>query len=294
MTAKGASADKPSDTGSTGLKWAAEVQHWVPLFNTIPEVPTLNLSRVPHNSCARLRQRLCRKHCRERDVVRCFESLNWLAGRRDCYSEHDESEPGATQFLFKQEAHARVRKLVHFSSCADESLTYGEEGTCLLALWSGHFEPESPSRGLSAEAVERHDKLALQDVAIAERGECGALGEFLSGQTRSRKDRSNATTSEEKASAHMCRNRRPLIANRTVAPSFLELHAVKNSDPHHQASQKFLQHTLSADILLVADAEVDESLVSYFNEKYRVRNSGWAGDILPGVVFHYFSEFGKH
>ena len=100
MTAKGASADKPSDPGSTGLKWAAEEQHWVPLFNTIPEVPTLNLPRAPHNSCARSRQRLCRKHCRERDVVRCSESLNWLAGRRDCFSEHDESEP--TQFLLKR------------------------------------------------------------------------------------------------------------------------------------------------------------------------------------------------
>ena len=45
-------------------------------------------------------------------MVRCSESLNWLAGRRDCFSEHDEWEPGATQFLFKKEAHARVRKLV--------------------------------------------------------------------------------------------------------------------------------------------------------------------------------------
>ena len=92
MTAKGTSADKPSDPGSTGLKWAAAEQHWVPLFNTSPEVPALNLSRAPCNSCARLRQRLCCKHCRERDVVRCFESLNWLAGRRDCCSEHDESD----------------------------------------------------------------------------------------------------------------------------------------------------------------------------------------------------------
>ena len=92
---------------------AAEEQHWVPLFNTIPEVPALNLSRIPDNSCARLRQRLCRKHCRERHVVRCFESLNWLAGHRDGCAEHDGSEPGATQFLFKQEVHARGRKPVN-------------------------------------------------------------------------------------------------------------------------------------------------------------------------------------
>ena len=54
---------EPSDPGSTGLEWAAEEQHWVPLFNTISEVPTLNLSCAPHNSYARLRQRLCREHC---------------------------------------------------------------------------------------------------------------------------------------------------------------------------------------------------------------------------------------
>ena len=46
-------------------------------------------------------------------MVRCFESLNSLAGRRDCCIEHDGSEPGATQFLFKQEVHARVRKVVN-------------------------------------------------------------------------------------------------------------------------------------------------------------------------------------
>ena len=70
MTAKRASADKPSDLGSTGLKSAAEEQHWVPLFNTFSEVPTLNLPRAPHKSCARLRQRLCRKH---------VESATWCA-----------------------------------------------------------------------------------------------------------------------------------------------------------------------------------------------------------------------
>ena len=47
----------------------------------------------------------------ERDVVRCLESLNWLAGRRD-QSEHEGTKPGATQLLFKQEVQARVRKLV--------------------------------------------------------------------------------------------------------------------------------------------------------------------------------------
>ena len=46
-------------------------------------------------------------------MVRCLESLNWLAGRRERFSEHDGSEPGACQLLFKQEAHARVEKRVN-------------------------------------------------------------------------------------------------------------------------------------------------------------------------------------
>ena len=99
MSVKLASAEYPSDKGSAGFKWAVEEQHCVPLFNTIPEVPMVDLPRPLRISCARLRQRLCRKHCRERDVVRCFEYLNWLAGR-------------TTQFLLQQEVHARVRKLV--------------------------------------------------------------------------------------------------------------------------------------------------------------------------------------
>ena len=49
----------------------------------------------------------------------------------------------------------------------------------------GDLEPESPSRALSAGAVERDHKLALQDVAILERVKCGALGKYLSGQDRS-------------------------------------------------------------------------------------------------------------
>ena len=49
MSDKLACAEQPSDPGSTGSKWAAEEQHWVPLF------PHFHVSR---NSCARLRQRL--------------------------------------------------------------------------------------------------------------------------------------------------------------------------------------------------------------------------------------------
>ena len=52
MNTNPANAEHPSDPGSTGPKWAAEEQHWVPLFNTVPEVPTLVSSYVPRNSCA--------------------------------------------------------------------------------------------------------------------------------------------------------------------------------------------------------------------------------------------------
>ena len=71
------------------------------------------LSHVPRNSCARLRQRMCRRQCQEREVARCLESLNWLAGRRDRSLEHEGTKPGATQVLLKQEVQARVRELVH-------------------------------------------------------------------------------------------------------------------------------------------------------------------------------------
>ena len=94
MNVNPASAEEPSDLGSTGAKWAAEEQHWVPHFNTFPVVYVS----------------VGRRQCQERDVVRCFESLTWLAGRRDRSVEHEGTKPGVTQLLFKQEVQARVRK----------------------------------------------------------------------------------------------------------------------------------------------------------------------------------------
>ena len=92
------------------------------------------------------------------------------------------------------------------------------------------------------------------------------------------KNESDATTSEDEASAHVCRKKRRLIASRTAAManhsekglSFLKHHEVKISGRYHQASQEFLQHTLVANNALVADTEVDEALVAFFNEKYRL------------------------
>ena len=100
MSTNLANAEQRSDPGSTGRKWAAEEQHWVPLFNTIPDVPTLVSSHVSRNSCARLRQRICWRQCQERDGARCLESLNWLAGRRDGSLEYEGTRLGATQVLF--------------------------------------------------------------------------------------------------------------------------------------------------------------------------------------------------
>ena len=101
-----------------------------------------------------------------------------------------------------------------------ESVTYGEEETMSARPSAcSHFEPESTSRRDNAEPLENTclDKTDQEEI------------------------RSNATTSEEKAGAPVCRKRRRLIANRTVAPSVTQLHAVSNSD-RHQASHKVLQH----------------------------------------------------
>ena len=76
-------------------------------------MPISDSSHVSRNSCARFRQPSCRRQCQERDVVRCLESLNWLAGRRDRSVEHEGTKLGATQSLFKQEVQARVRKLLY-------------------------------------------------------------------------------------------------------------------------------------------------------------------------------------
>ena len=57
-----------------------------------------------------------------------------------------------------------------------------------------------------------------------------------------------------------------------------------SSTQRQQASQKVIQHTLSA----------DEALVYHFNEKDCLKNSSWVVDILPGVMCRYLPEFGTH
>ena len=69
---------------------------------------------------------------------------------------------------------------------------------------------------------------------------------------------------------------------------------MKNSVRCHQALQEFLQHILVAENPLVADAEVDEALVAFFNEKNRLVYSSSTSDILLGAMCRYFPEFGKH
>ena len=66
------------------------------------------------------------------------------------------------------------------SSCADESLTNGNEGMMSARTTEfGHFGPESPSRILSTGAAERHHKLPFQDAETPDR---------LSGNERLRED----------------------------------------------------------------------------------------------------------
>ena len=45
---------------------------------------------------------------------------------------------------------------------------------------------------------------------------------------------------------------------------------------------------------LVADAQVDEAFVAFFNEKYRQEYCRLTGDILLGAMCLYFPEVGKH
>ena len=135
MNTNPTSAEQPSDPGSTGSKWAAEEQHWVPLFNTIPEFPMLVSSHVPRNSCARLRQRMCRRQCQEHDVARCLESPNWLAGRRDRSLEHEGTKRGATQILLKYKVQARVRKLVHERCSRASAFPLPQADPMRMAIW---------------------------------------------------------------------------------------------------------------------------------------------------------------
>ena len=125
-------------------------------------------------------------------------------------------------------------------------------------------------------------KLPFQDAGSPERVQCGALGEYSSGQERSRKG-SDPTRQPPRRRP----DSQPHKGGKTL--SFLELHAVKNSVRCHQALPEFLQHTLAAENPLVADPEVDEALVAFFNEMYRLEYSSSAG-----AMCHYFPECGKH
>ena len=98
------------------------------------------------------------------------------------------------------------------------------------------------------------------------------------------RNESDATTSEDKASARVCRKRRRLITSngKTLRTKAL-LSGTSRSKELRSALQEFLRHTLVANNALVADTEVDKGLVAFLNEKYHVVCSSSTGDILLGV-----------
>ena len=190
--------------------------------------------------------------------------VRWIASESNC-SDDPSRRPDSSQYPSRDFSNNIFDSL--FSSCADESLTNGNEGAMFARTTEfGPFELESPSRVVSTGTAEGHHKLPFQDAETPERDQSGVLGECLPGHERLREDRIAMGRPYEKKL------------------SSLELQPVKNSVRYHQALQEFLQHTLVADNPLVADAEVDEALVAHFNEKYRVGYSSSAGDICLSNV----------
>ena len=118
-------------------------------------------------SCALAFERRRAWNCKRLVQIRKLTSLclchqiilhvRWIASESNC------SDDPSRRYDSSQHA--------PFSSCADESLTYGEEGTMFARPPEcGHSEPESSSRVLSGGAVERDHKPALH--------KCGALGKY--------------------------------------------------------------------------------------------------------------------
>ena len=92
---------------------------------------------------------------------------------------------------------------------------------------------------------------------------------------------SDATTSEEEA--------RVGVSSPTAQRRWADIprESLLSGTPHIEKllpSPPVLARGSPADNPLVADAEVDEALVAYFNEKYRVRYSSSAGDIVHGAI----------
>ena len=153
----------------------------------------------------------------------------------------------------------------------------------------------------STETPERHHKLPFQDAETPVRDQSGVPGECLSGHERLREDRIRhdnlggggqcPRVLEETASHRQPHSGDGQTFREKSLPS--RTPRSKKLVRHHQALQEFLHHTLVADNPLVADAEVGEALVAYFNEKYRLVYSSFAGHILLGAMCHYFPESGK-
>ena len=101
----------------------------------------------------------------------------------------------------------------------------------------------SPSRPASAEPAGRDQEAPGQDAETPTASKVECLEEACLDMNGIENNESNATTSEDEASALVCRKKRRLIASRTAAMvnhsekglSFLKLHAVKICGRFHQA-----------------------------------------------------------
>ena len=122
----------------------------------------------------------------------------------------------------------------------------GNEGAMLARPSESLFvKPEDSSRD-GAHAQQKHP---LQDAETAEHQQNGISEENIGLDSKeSERDKSEATTSEEETNAHVCRQRRGVIANR-----------IATMDRHSEKSLSFLKFTpLPPGLARVPPAHVGE------------------------------------
>ena len=145
-------------------------------------------------------------------------------------------------------------------------------------------KPSRPSRPVSSVPAGRDQGAPCQDAETSNNEQSGVLGGSLPGYKRDREERIRRDHLRRRG---QCPQRRAVSS--TASGDGQPLREKTLLPGYQQALQEFLQHTLVASNALVADTEVDEAPVAFFNEKYRLGCSTSKGDILLGAVCHYFS-----
>ena len=174
--------------------------------------------------------------------------------------------------------------------------------TCDICVFHRVWSLRVPSRVVSTWSVKRSRKLPFQDDEISDRDQRGVSGNCLSGHERLREDRirhvifrggrQDPRVSEESTShRHTHSHDGETIRDKSRFSGTPRSEKLRSLPPD---LTRFRQHFLVTDNPLVADVENDETLVTYFNEKYRLRYICSTDDILLGVMCYYFLEFGKH